>query len=337
MKALITGINGQDGSYLAELLLDKNYEVHGIIRRSSTFNNTKNIDHIKDRLNLYYSDLIDSASIRSIIENVLPDEIYNLGAFTHVGQSFKCPEYVMDVNGTGVLRILEILRNIKTYDEVDIKYYQASTSELYGDAVETPQTEKTPFNPVSPYGIAKQAGFYYTKMYREAYDIFACNGILFNHESFRRSEDFVSKKIIKAVVAINKGLQDVLYLGNLNAQRDWGYSPDYVKAMWLMLQQEKPRDYVIATNETHTVREFVELAFKEVGIIVDWTYTGEKEKGYNVNTGETLVKIDPQFYRPCEVNILQGDHSKAFMHLGWQPNVYFEGLVKKMIKDELNG
>ena len=331
-KALISGISGQDGSYLTELLFEKGYEVHGLLRRSST-GNLKNIKHIIKDVNIHIGDLTDSTSINRIIRDVMPDEIYNLGAFTHVGQSFKNPEYIMQVNGLGCLYLLEAIRNIKP----NIRFYQASTSELFGDVEEVPQDENTRFNPVSPYGVSKQAAYYYTKIYREAYNLFACNGILFNHESPRRSDDFVSKKIIKAVVNISKGKQDKLYLGNLDAKRDWGYAKDYVEAMWLILQQDQADDFVIATNETHTVREFVELAFKEVGINIDWMGRGGlTERGFDLNTGEILIEIKEEFYRPLDVNILQGNYAKAEHVLKWRPKVKFNELIKLMISKELN-
>ncbi len=324
MKALITGIIGQDGSYLSEFLLSKGYEVHGIIRRNSQYN-TKNIEGLD--IKLHYGDLTDSTSISNIIKNVMPNEIYNLGAFTHVGQSFQCSDYVMQVNGLGCLYILEAIKQINK----SIKFYQASTSELMGDVKETPQNENTPFNPVSPYGIAKQVAYYYTKMYRNAYNLFACNGILFNHESSRRGEDFVSKKIVKAVVNIANGSRLPLILGNLDAKRDWGYAKDYVEAMWLMLQKDFADDYVIATGETHTVREFVELAFKEVNIDIEW----RGSIGYEKGNGRIFVEVDEKFYRPLDVNTLCGDYSKAVRELGWKPRVKFKELVKLMVGEEL--
>lgn len=330
-KALISGISGQDGSYLAELLLEKDYEVHGLLRRSST-GNLKNVKHLD--IEIHIGDLTDSTSINRIIREIMPDEVYNLGAFTHVGQSFKNSEYVMQVNGLGCLYLLEAIKNAKK-ERKYIKYYQASTSELFGNAEETPQSENTRFNPVSPYGISKQVAYYYTKIYREAYNLFACNGILFNHESPRRSDDFVSKKIIKAVINISKGKQDKLYLGNLDARRDWGYAKDYVEAIWLILQQDQADDFVIATNETHTVREFVELAFKEVGINIDWDGQGLYETGYDINTGKILIGVKEEFYRPLDVNILQGNYAKAEQVLKWQPKVKFNELIKLMIEDEL--
>lgn len=324
MKALISGITGQDASYLAEHLLNCGYEVHGIIRRSSQ-NNTSNIQEID--IKLHYADLTDSNSIYKVIQEVMPNEVYNLGAFTHVGQSFNNADYVMQVNGLGCLYILEAIRQI----DKSIKYYQASTSELMGAVKESPQNENTVFNPVSPYGIAKLAAFYYTKMYREAYGLFACNGILYNHESPRRSADFVSKKIVKAVVNIAKGKQDKLILGNLDAKRDWGYAPDFVKAMHLILKKYMPDDYIIATGENHTVREFVELAFKEVNIDIEW----QTDKiGINKNSSKVIVEVSDKYYRPLDVNTLCGDCLKAKRKLGWMPSVKFNELVKIMVNAE---
>lgn len=337
-KALITGITGQDGSYLAELLLDKGYEVHGLIRRSSSFN-TGRIDHLyKDlhngniKLFLHHGDLTDSSNLNRVLEKIKPDEIYNLAAQSHVKVSFEVPEYTAEVDGIGVLRFLDAIKEsgIKT------KFYQASTSELYGKVLEIPQTEKTPFYPRSPYGVAKQYAFWIVKNYREAYNLYACNGILFNHESPRRGETFVTRKITRAAVRIKKGIQSKLYLGNLDSKRDWGYAKDYVEAMWLMLQQDKPEDYVIATNETHTVREFVKLTFKELEIMIKWIGEGVKEKGICKKTGRALIEVDPRYYRPTEVDILIGDYSKAKEKLGWEPKVKFEELVRIMIKHDLS-
>ena len=336
-KALITGITGQDGSYLAELLLDKGYEVHGIIRRASTFN-TKRIDHLyKDphkknvKMFLHYGDLTDSSNLNRILEKVRPDEIYNLAAQSHVKVSFEVPEYTAEVDGIGVLRFLDAIKEtgLKT------KFYQASTSELFGKVQEIPQKETTPFYPRSPYSVAKLYAFWIIKNYREAFNLFACNGILFNHESPRRGETFVTRKITIAAAKIKLGLQDILYLGNLNAKRDWGYAPEYCEVMWKMLQQDKPDDYVIATNETHTVREFTELAFKYLGIDIEWKGEGVKEKGIETETGKILVEVDPKYFRPTEVDILIGDYSKAKRELGWEPKVKFEELVQLMVKSDI--
>jgi len=335
--ALISGITGQDGSYLAELLLGKGYDVHGIIRRSSSFN-TKRIDHLFNnpeilgkKLFLHYGDLTDSSNLNRILENVSPNEIYNLGAQSHVKVSFEVPEYTAEVDGIGVLRFLDAIKEtgIKT------KFYQASSSELYGKAIEVPQDENTPFYPRSPYAVAKLFAYWTIINYREAYNLFAVNGILFNHESPRRGETFVTKKITKAVAQIANGKLDKLCLGNINAKRDWGYAPEYVEAMWLMLQQEKPEDYVISTNETHTVREFTELAFKYVGIDIEWQNEKEKEKGININSGEVLVEINPKYYRPTEVDVLLGDSSKAKEEIGWEPKTKFKDLVNIMMDHEL--
>lgn len=337
-KAIITGITGQDGSYLAELLLSKGYEVHGIIRRASTFN-TKRIDHLYQdphnenvRLFLHYGDLTDSSNLNRLIEKIEPDEIYNLAAQSHVKVSFEVPEYTAEVVGLGTLRLLDAIKEVG----VKTKFYQASTSELFGGLKETaPQNEKTPFYPRSPYAAAKLYGYWITVNYREAYDIFACNGILFNHESPRRGETFVTRKITMAVANIVKGKQEKLYLGNLNAKRDWGYAGDYVEAMWLMLQQDKPDDYVIATGETHSVREFCEKAFECVGIDIEWVGSGIEEKGLDSKTGRVLVEIDPRYFRPTEVDLLIGDASKAKEKLHWQPKVTFDELVKMMVDSDL--
>ena len=333
-KALITGITGQDGSYLAELLLEKGYEVHGIIRRASTFN-TKRIDHLyKDihnknvKMFLHYGDMTDSSNLNRILEKVKPDEIYNLAAQSHVKVSFEVPEYTAEVDAIGTLRFLDAIKE----SGIRTKFYQASSSEMYGKVQEIPQTEKTPFYPRSPYGVAKQYAFWIVKNYREAYDLFACNGILFNHESPRRGETFVTRKITRAAARIKAGLQDKIYLGNLNAKRDWGYAPEYCEGMWIMLQQDEPDDYVMATGETHTVREFCYLAFKELDIELDWNGKNENEKGIDKKTGKVLVEVDPKYYRPTEVEILIGDASKAKAKLGWEPKVKFEELVKIMVK-----
>lgn len=320
-RALITGITGQDGSYLAELLLEKGYEVHGIIRRSSSFN-TQRIDHIyrdahdpKSRLFLLHGDLSDSSALNTILRNVAPDEIYNLGAQSHVRVSFDTPEYTTDVIALGTIRILEAIREVG----IKPKFYQASSSEMFGRVVETPQSETTPFHPRSPYACAKVFAYFATVNYREAYSMFACNGILFNHESERRGETFVTRKITRAATRIKLGLQDKLFLGNLDAKRDWGYAKDYVEAMWLMMQAEASGDYVIATGETHSVREFVEEAFGYLNM--DW---------------KEYVEIDPWYYRPSEVDYLQGDASKARKELGWEPKVGFKQLVRLMVDHDLN-
>ena len=333
-KALITGITGQDGSYLAELLLGKGYEVHGIIRRASTFN-TSRIDHLYTdphingvKLFLHYGDLSDGSNINRILEKVRPDEIYHLGAQSHVRVSFDIPEYTGDVSGLGTLRILDAIREtgIKT------KFYQASSSEMFGKALEIPLKETTPFYPRSPYGVAKVYAYWITKNYREAYNLFACNGILFNHESPRRGETFVTRKITRGLARIKLGKEKRLYLGNLDAKRDWGYAKDFVEGMWLMLQQDKPDDYLLATNETHTVREFAEETAKHFGFDLVWKGKGVKEKGVDKKTGETIIEIDPKYFRPAEVDILLGDYSKAKKQLGWEPKVRFNELVKIMAK-----
>jgi len=342
--ALITGITGQDGSYLAELLLEKNYEVHGIIRRSSSFN-TGRIEHLyidevlKDmhinrKLILHYGDMTDSTNLIRLIREIKPDEIYNLAAMSHVKVSFEVPEYTADTDGIGVLRLLEAVRFLGY--EKKTKIYQASTSELFGKVQEIPQSETTPFYPRSPYGVAKLYGFWITKNYREAYDMFAVNGILFNHESERRGETFVTRKITLAVARIKKGTQEKLYLGNMDAKRDWGYAKDYVECMWLMLQHDKPEDFVIATGETHTVREFTTLAFKEVGIEIEWVGSGIDEKGIDKDSGRILVEVDPTYFRPTEVELLLGNPKKAKNILGWNPTkTSFEQLVKIMVKSDL--
>jgi len=335
-KALITGITGQDGSYLAEFLIEKGYEVHGIVRRSSSFN-TERIDHIlpfsrlhESKLKIYreYGDLSDSSNISRIIERIKPDEIYNLGAQSHVRISFDVPEYTADVVGIGTLRILDAIKE----SHIKTKFYQAGSSEMFGKVEEIPQSEKTPFYPRSPYGCAKVFSHWITVNYRESYNLFACNGILFNHESPRRGGNFVTKKITRGLVRIKLGLDDCLSLGNLNSKRDWGYAKDYVEAMWLMLQQEKPGDYVIATGETHTVREFVEEAAKVLGMEIIWKGKGVNEKGIDKKTKKTIVKIDPYFFRPSEVDLLLGNAKKAKKKLGWKPKVKFKDLVKLMIE-----
>ena len=331
--AFITGITGQDGSYLAELLLSKKYEVHGILRRSSVFT-SKRIDHIMNHPNLhtYHGDLTDSSNLHRLIAQIQPNEIYNLGAQSHVAVSFEVPEYTAEVSGIGAARILDAIRDSK----VDCKYYQASSSELFGGIPGSePQSEITPFYPKSPYGAAKLYAYWLTVNYRESYGMFACNGILFNHESPRRGETFVTKKISKAVARIKKGEQEYLELGNLDAKRDWGHARDYVEAMWLMLQQDEPSDFVIATGETHTVREFVELAFKEVGYSIEWKGKNENEIGIDVINGNELIKINPKYYRPAEVEVLLGDPQKAERELGWKTKVSFEELVASMVKYDL--
>ncbi len=342
--ALITGITGQDGSYLAEFLLEKGYEVHGLMRRASYFN-TGRIEHLyfdewiedmkqKRKLELHYGDMTDSSSIIRIIQSIQPDEIYNLAAQSHVKVSFEVPEYTADSDAIGTLRILEAVRILKL--EKKTKIYQASTSELYGKVQTIPQNEDTPFYPRSPYGVAKLYGFWITKNYREAYNMFASNGILFNHESERRGETFVTRKITLAVARIAHGMQKKLYLGNLNAMRDWGYARDYVECMWLILQHPQAEDFVIATGETHSVREFCTLAFAEAGIELRWEGENENEKGIDVKTGNILVEVDPKYYRPTEVDQLLGDPTKAKKLLGWNPTkTPFAELVKLMVKSDL--
>ena len=342
--ALITGITGQDGSFLAEFLLEKGYEVHGILRRSSSFN-TGRIEHLyldewvrdmknKRLINLHYGDMTDSSAMTRILQLTKPDEIYNLAAQSHVKVSFDVPEYTADVDAVGTLRLLEAVRILGM--EKRCKVYQASTSELYGLVQEVPQKETTPFYPRSPYGVAKQYGFWITKNYREAYGMFAVNGILFNHESERRGETFVTRKITLAASRIAQGFQDKLYLGNMDSLRDWGYAKDYVQCMWLMLQHKTPEDFVIATGEYHTVREFVELAFKEAGVNLRWEGEGVDEKGIDVATGKILVEVDPKFFRPAEVEQLLGDPTKAKTLLGWNPcQTSFEQLVKIMVQNDM--
>ena len=326
-KALITGITGQDGSYLTELLLDKNYEVHGIVRRASLFNRNR-IEHLKDNpnLHLHYGDMTDSSNLNRILEKVQPDEIYNLAAQSHVGVSFEVPEYTAEVDAVGTLRFLDAINETG----VKTRFYQASTSELYGLVQEVPQTEKTPFYPRSPYAVAKLYAYWIVVNYREAFGIHASNGILFNHESPRRGETFVTRKITLGVAGIKAKKMKTLTLGNLDARRDWGYAPDYVNMMWMMLQQDKPDDYVVATNEMHSVREFIEVSFSIAGIKVEWKGKEEKEVGLNAATGETIVAIDPRFYRPTEVEQLLGNPAKAKTKLGWEPKVKFAELVKIM-------
>ena len=336
-KALITGITGQDGSHLADFLLAKGYEVHGIIRRSSSFN-TARIDHIyKDlhekgaRLILHHGDLSDSSNISRLIEKIKPDEIYNLGAQSHVRVSFDIPEYTADVVGLGTLRILDAIKE----SGINTKFYQASSSEMFGKAEEIPQKETTPFHPRSPYGVAKVFAFWITKNYRESYGIFAVNGILFNHEGPRRGSTFVTKKITEALVRIKLGKQEKLYLGNLDAKRDWGHAADYVEGMWLMLQAKEPDDFILATGETHSVREFVEQAAKILGMKIVWKGKGKQEKGIDTKTGKVIVEIDPKYYRLAEVDVLIGDYSKARKKLGWEPKTKFKELVRLMVDADL--
>jgi len=333
-KALITGITGQDGSYLTEILLEKGYDVHGIIRRSSSFN-TGRIDHIFNdtelhdkRFHLYYGDLTDSSNLNRLLEKIKPDEIYNLGAQSHVKVSFEVPEYTAEVDALGTLRFIDAIKETG----IEAKFYQASTSELYGKVREVPQNENTPFYPRSPYGVAKLYAYWIIVNYREAYDIFACNGILFNHESPRRGETFVTRKVTRAVARIKYGIQEKVLLGNLSAKRDWGYAPEYVEAMWKMLQQNKPEDFVIATGETHSVREFADLAFKEFGMELEWIGDGIEEKAIEKKTGKVRVEVDPNYFRPTEVELLVGDASKAKRELGWETKVKFEELVRLMVK-----
>jgi len=333
-KAFITGVTGQDGSYLSELLLDKGYEVHAIQRRASVFTSQR-IDHLVNNPNFhtYYGDLSDSSNLHRLITNIAPDEIYNLGAQSHVAVSFEVPEYTADVVGLGSIRLLDAVRDLGN----GCKYYQASTSELFGGIPGTePQSEKTPFYPKSPYGVAKLYAYWLTVNYRESYGIFACNGILFNHESPRRGETFVTRKITKAVARIYQKKQKKLILGNLDAKRDWGHAKDYVYAQWLMLQQEKPKDYVIASGETHSVRDFVIAAFKEVGITIEWQGEGIEEKGVNANTGEILVEVSEKYFRPAEVEVLLGNPSLAEKELGWKRSVNFHDLVAEMVKFDLD-
>jgi GDPmannose 4,6-dehydratase len=338
--ALVTGITGQDGSYLAEFLIEKGYDVHGIVRRSSQFNRIR-IEHLyieemirdmrlKNKLTLHYGDMTDSSSLVRIIQKVKPDEIYNLAAQSHVKVSFDIPEYTAETDAIGTLRVLEAVRILEM--ETKVRIYQASTSELFGKVQETPQSETTPFYPRSPYGISKQFGFWITKNYREAYGMFAVNGILFNHESERRGENFVTRKITLAAARIAAGMQKKLYLGNLNAMRDWGYAKDYVESMWLMLQHTIPEDFVIATGKMHSVREFCSLAFQEAGIDLLWQGSGINEKGICKKTDKIIIEIDPLYFRPTEVELLCGDPSKAKDLLGWDPNkTSFKDIIKKMV------
>ena len=333
-KALITGITGQDGSYLAEFLLEKGYEVHGMIRRSSSFN-TGRIDHLFNNpkimnhsLFLHYGDLTDSSNLNRLLEKIKPGEIYNLGAQSHVQVSFEIPEYTAEVDAMGTLRFLDAIKETG----IQSKFYQASTSELYGKVQEVPQSEDTPFYPRSPYGVAKLYGYWIIVNYREAYNLFACNGILFNHESPRRGGTFVTRKITQAAARIKFGIQDMVTLGNLNAKRDWGYAPEFVEGMWEIMQLDKPNDFVLATGETHTIREFANIAFKELDMDLEWQGEGINEKGIEIKTGKTLVAINPRYFRPTEVDLLIGDSSKAQQTFGWEPKVKFEELAKIMAK-----
>ena len=335
-RAFITGITGQDGSYLAELLLEKGYEVHGLIRRASTFN-TSRIDHIyKDphargrNLFLHYGDLSDGSNLNRLLEKIRPDEIYHLGAQSHVKVSFDMPEYTGDVTGLGTLRLLDAIRE----SEIKTKFYQASSSEMFGKAHEIPLKETSPFYPRSPHGAAKVYAYWITKNYRESYGMFTVNGILFNHESPRRGETFVTRKITRGLARIKLGKEQVLYLGNLDAKRDWGYAKDYVYGMWLALQQKTPDDYILSTNEMHTVREFAEVASKEIGINLVWKGKGIKERGIDKKTGKTIIEVDKKYFRPAEVEILKGDYSKARKKLGWKPSVKFKELAKMMARSD---
>lgn len=329
-RALITGINGQDGSYLAELLLEKGYEVYGLMRRKSVVD-YGNVEHIKDKINFIYGDMTDLVSLVNSMKVSQADEVYNLAAQSFVGTSWEQPIATADIDALGVTNLLEAIKMVKPA----ARFYQASTSEMFGLVQEIPQKETTPFYPRSPYGVAKLYGHWITKNYRESYDMFTCSGILFNHESPRRGKEFVTRKITDAVARIRYGVQETLYLGNLDAKRDWGFAGDYVKAMWLMLQQDKSDDYVVASGETHMVREFVELAFKHAGIDVEWAGEGVKEKGINKANGKIVVVVDPKFFRPAEVELLHGDCSKANKVLGWEPEVSFEDLIKMMVNEDL--
>jgi len=334
-KALITGVTGQDGSYLAEILIEKGYEVHGLVRRSSSFN-TGRINHIindkqyKDQFFFHHGDVTDASNLNRILETVGPDEIYNLAAQSHVQVSFEIPDYTAQVDALGTLRFLDAIRETR----LETKFYQASTSELFGKVQETPQKETTPFYPRSPYGVAKLYAYWIIVNYRESYDLFACNGILFNHESPRRGETFVTRKITRAAARIKEGLQDTLLLGNLNAKRDWGYAPEYCEGMWRMLQKDIPEDFVLATGEQHSVREFVELSFKELDIHIDWQGDRENEIGVDQTTGKTIVGINSKYYRPTEVETLLGDASKAKEVLGWEAKTPFSELVKMMVQSD---
>jgi GDPmannose 4,6-dehydratase len=337
--ALITGITGQDGAYLAELLLSKGYEVHGVKRRSSLFN-TDRIDHVYQdqheegvKMTLHYGDLTDSTNMIRLVQETMPDEIYNLAAQSHVHVSFETPEYTANADAIGTLRLLEAIRILGL--EKKTKFYQASTSELYGKVQEVPQSETTPFYPRSPYAVAKLYAFWIAKNYREAYGMFTCNGILFNHESPLRGETFVTRKITRGAAKISLGMQEKIYLGNLDAQRDWGHAKDYVEGMWLMMQQETPDDYVLATGETHSVKKFCELAFGEVGIEIEWQGAAENEKGINKKTGKVIIEVDPKYFRPTEVELLIGDPSKAQRELGWKHKYSLNQLVSEMMKADV--
>ncbi|MDD5433767.1 MAG: GDP-mannose 4,6-dehydratase [Candidatus Pacebacteria bacterium] len=334
-KALITGITGQDGSYLAEFLLAKGYEVHGLKRRSASFNEER-ISHIKnDKFFLHHADLTDEGNLLRIIKEVEPDEIYNLAAQSHVAISWDIPEYTINTDGLGVVRILEIIRALGLAEKT--KFYQASTSELFsGKLGEAPQNEETTLQPQTPYALGKLLGFWAVRVYRKGFGIFACNGILFNHESPRRGENFVTRKIAKAAAKISLGLQDTVYLGNLNAKRDWGHAKDYVEMMWLMLQQETPEDFIISSGHSRSVREFCEIAFRKVGISLTWQGEGVNEKGIDKKTNKVVVAVDPQFFRPADVEALEGDPKKAKEKLGWSPKITFEQLVEEMVNAELD-
>lgn len=331
-SALITGVTGQDGSYLAELLLEKGYEVHGVIRRSSSFN-TGRIDHIinntqyDDQFHFHHGDVTDASNLNRLLEKIQPDEIYNLAAQSHVQVSFEIPDYTAQVDALGTLRFLDAIRETN----LNTKFYQASTSELFGKVQESPQNELTPFYPRSPYGVAKLYAYWIIVNYRESYDLFACNGILFNHESPRRGETFVTRKITRAAARIKEGLQEKLLLGNLNAKRDWGYAPDFVEGMWRILQNDTAEDFVLATGVQHSVRAFVDLAFKELGIKIEWTGSGDREQGINKESGKSIIEIDSTYYRPAEVDTLLGDPSKAKEKLGWESKTSFNQLVKMMV------
>lgn len=335
-KAIITGVTGQDGSYLAELLLEKGYEVYGLIRRAS-MPNTSRLDHLTSgkhatRLFLTYADLSDSSNLVRIIHKIKPDEIYNIGAQSHVSVSFDIPEYTVNINALGTLRLLEVVRNL----HMPVRFYQASSSEMFGKVLATPQNERTPFNPQSPYGLSKVFAFHITKIFRTGYGIFASNGILFNHESPRRGFTFVTRKITLGLSRIKLGMQDVLWLGNLNAKRDWGYAKDYVEAIWKILQHKEPDDFLIATGETHSVREFAVEVAKHLGINLEWKGKGLKEKGIDKKTGKTIIRVDPQYFRPNEVEFLQGDSTKARKLLGWKPKTTFTKLAKLMAEEDFS-
>jgi len=339
-KALVTGITGQDGAYMAEFLLERGYEVHGVKRRSSSFN-TGRIDHLYQdphegdvKFHLHYGDLTDSTNLIRIVQEVQPDEIYNLGAQSHVQVSFDTPEYTANADAVGVLRILEAIRILKMQDSV--RFYQASTSELFGKVQETPQTETTPFYPRSPYGVAKLYSHWITVNYREAYGMYACNGILFNHESPIRGETFVTRKITRAAARISLGIQDKLYLGNLDACRDWGHAKDYIRGMWMMLQQDEPQDFVLATGVTTSVRDLCSMAFQATGITIEWQGNGVEERGVSSDTGKVIVQIDPRYFRRAEVDLLVGDASKARRVLGWEPEYSLEQMIEEMVASDLN-